>query len=277
MCTATGSVSSCAPSTTGPSTNGQSWGLRLSSWMTHSPRRFRCVSFRPFAALRRKARRRTLALLEHVLSLRTPPEGMNSYREEWFDIYRFLGWEFMLLTVGALLREHAWQTLNQVCSEVFVFDRHGDQRDRSFLEFEANLRSLDERRNRRLGLRRISIQADLIHDRIVAGGTTFTEIMQADAFLSLRSLVQQVEGRTREFWFPRTLLYLDRNGLPLYLKAGGAAIKSGLLTALGMADSKEFSVRFERAAAGQDNFANWRMDSQRIALRSATNVAQLST
>lgn len=223
-----------------------------------------------------RACRRVLELLEHILGLRTPPEGMTSYREEWFDVYRFLGWEFMLLTVAALLREHAWQTLDQVCSEVFVFRRNGDQRDRSFLEFEPYLRSLDDRRNKRLGLRRISIQTDMIHDRVSTSGTTFTEMMQADAFLSLRSVVQQPEGQTRDFWFPRTLLYLDGNRLPLFVKAGGGAIKAGLLMALGVADAKEFAARFEKVAAALNNFGDWRMDSEFIDLRSATNVAHLS-
>lgn len=223
-----------------------------------------------------RACRRVLELLEHILGLRTPPEGMTSYREEWFDVYRFLGWEFMLLTVAALLREQAWQTLDHVCSEVFVFHRNGDQRDRSFLEFEPYLRSLDDRRNKRLGLRRISIQTDMIHDRVSTSGTTFNEMMQADAFLSLRSVVQQPEGQTRDFWFPRTLLYLDGNRLPLFVKAGAGAIKAGLLKALGVADAKEFAARFEKVAAALNNFGNWRMDSEFIDLRSATNVAQLS-
>lgn len=223
-----------------------------------------------------RACRRVLELLEHILGLRTPPEGMTSYREEWFDVYRFLGWEFMLLTVAALLREQAWQTLDHVCSEVFVFHRNGNQRDRSFLEFEPYLRSLDDRRNKRLGLRRISVQTDMIHDRVSTSGTTFTEMMQADAFLSLRSVVQQPEGQTRDFWFPRTLLYLDGKRLPLFVKAGGGAIKAGILKALGVADAKEFVIRFEKVAAALNNFENWRMDGEYIDLRTAANVAQLS-
>jgi hypothetical protein len=223
-----------------------------------------------------KAFRRVLALLEQVLCLRVPPEGMSSYRDEWFDVYRFLAWEFMLLTVAALLREHAWQSLDQICSETFIFQRNGADRDRNFLEFEPYLRSLDDRRNRRLGLNRVSLQTDLIHDRVTASGMTFIEIMQADVFLSLRSLVHQPPNQMRAFWFPRTLLYLDGQRLPLFAKTSRVDIKQGLLTALAVSNSNEFSERFERAAAGLKNFSEWRMDSEYIDIRIAANVAQLS-
>lgn len=213
-------------------------------------------------------------LLERMLALLRPPMGVP-YGEYQFDVFRFLGWEFMLLTVAALLRERAWIALDHFCQELFVFYRNGTNRSSDFSVFDVPLRMLDDVRNQRLKLGRVSIQVDLLHDRITSDGCGFVEVMQADAFMSLRSLLKN-EGENGGLWYPRALLYLDDETLPLFTKAASGSVKQGLLIALGLVDAKEFSAKFEAAAARNNQFSGWRMDRYRIDMRSVVNAQALA-
>lgn len=222
--------------------------------------------------------RRTTSLLEGVFRLCNAPEEMNGYQEQWFDVFRFLSWEFILLVAAGMIRESAWESLDVLCGETFVVKRSGSERLRTFANFDCSLESLDRGRNQRLQLGRVSVTTDLLHDRARADGTKFAEIMQADLFLSVRSLLHAEGDRhSSDVWFPRTLLYARRSGeFPIFLKARSAATRSGLHRALGVSDGADFRMRFERAAAAHDNFQRWRFDFDTIDVRSLANVEALS-
>jgi hypothetical protein len=222
--------------------------------------------------------RRATNLLEGVFRLCNAPDGMNSYQEQWFDVFRFLSWEFILLITAGMIREGAWASLDALCSETFVVQRSGSERLRTFASFDCYLESLDRGRNQRLQLNRVSVTTDLLHDRAHVGGTKFEEMMQADLFLSLRSLLHSDgDGYGSDIWFPRTLLYSRRSGeFPLFLKAESAATRKGLHRALGVVDGADFGKRFEQAAATHENFQKWRFDFQRIDVRALANVEALS-
>lgn len=73
--------------------------------------------------------------------------------------------------------------------------------------FREYLHSL-EHRNNRLELRRLSIHADLLEQRIKHSGIKFRYLMQADFVLFMRAEIMKVDFYAS--WFPDKLLYVGR-------------------------------------------------------------------
>ncbi|MHC1782025.1 MAG: hypothetical protein AB9891_04545 [Anaerolineaceae bacterium] len=63
-----------------------------------------------------------------------------------------------------------------------------------------------ENRNKRLGLKRTSLQADLLKERTKGIGIDFYYLMQADFIAFMREEVETKDNRNH--WWPVTLIYL---------------------------------------------------------------------
>ena len=74
--------------------------------------------------------------------------------------------------------------------------------------FDLYSRALDEIRNKRLNLRRVSVTADLIKEHSTRKDISFDEIKQADLVLYY---ITELHG-SRFAWFPRTSVYNFRGG-----------------------------------------------------------------
>jgi TIR domain len=222
--------------------------------------------------------KRLLNLLEGLFVLCEAPEGTDNYAPHWFDVFRFLSWEFILLVTAAMIRECAWVSLDALCSEGFVVHRSGADRLLGFASFDGPLKVLDQDRNQRLQLRRVSVSADMLHARSAKDGVRFQELMQADMFLSLRSLLHAkttVHGGYT--WFPYTLCYGRRDeAFPLFMKARSDSTRRGLHKALGVHNGADFTVRYEQAAKLFKNFEGWRLDGRQINLGVLANLEALA-
>lgn len=79
-----------------------------------------------------------------------------------------------------------------------------------FAIFRHHLPSLKSR-NERLQLRRISVHADLLKDRIAARGISLDDLMQADLVLFIRAIVPIVKShKERYYWWPELLVWSTR-------------------------------------------------------------------
>ena len=91
---------------------------------------------------------------------------------------------------------------------------HRNRQFVTFGEFYGYSRALDERRNERLKLRRMSIVADLLKERSTRSDIPFRELMQADLVVFVAATVTDAR------WYPKTLIFAGHiAAFPLFLHA----------------------------------------------------------
>lgn len=166
----------------------------------------------------------------------------------WADGYRFILRELFLTTTAILLRHERYDA-----AAALLEARYGDGDDdgsrASFVVFDGYAKTLDEFRNRRLQLHRLSVSSDLLRDRADATQCSFADIMQADFVLCLRSLICKENFFVR--WFPRSLVYAERfanTGFDLFVSAAGPGRFAPLARLFKVVDRDDLTRSFEDVA-----------------------------
>lgn len=139
---------------------------------------------------------------------------------EWdFDNYKFIAHELFLYLLAVLLKHDRIEQANYLLQQQYYLPGNSDYgRDVmvSFIVFREYMRSL-EHRNKRLGLRRLSLRADLLKERCSGTGIDFRYLLQADFVAFMRA---EVEARDDyKCWWPETLLYLGHFNSPFEIFA----------------------------------------------------------
>jgi hypothetical protein len=144
---------------------------------------------------------------EKLLPFTFRPESVQSWRETDFDNYRFFNYELMLSFISILLRLKKYAEAAYFIHAPYFFRNDTCELMEKGIEiFNRHCRSLDEFRNNRLGLRRVSVTADLIKARATHQDVRFEAIHDTDLILHV---VLQLRGGRFE-WFPRTSAYGGR-------------------------------------------------------------------
>jgi hypothetical protein len=178
-----------------------------------------------------------------------PPETAGTYYPGWVDFYKFFALEAFLIQTAALLRHERWRSLRRLIDATYIV--RGSQREMTsarFVAFDEHLVSLEEHRNQRLKLSRASVSSDLLKERCSAEKTSFAELMEADVFLALKSLVV---GRTNSYgwisyWAPRTSIYASYgNKHPVFLRASDETTRYGIHTAIGVSTGAELKAKLD--------------------------------
>ena len=182
------------------------------------------------------------------------------HREEWPDNYKFFARELLLCTAASLLKVGKETLLGQFLSEPFIIESQRGTVKTDYTYFDAYLRSLNEYRNRRLNLRRLSISADMLQERAIQPELPFKDLMQADIVLAVRALTDGQEHL--HFWGPRSVISLrPLNGpLPVALRNSAPQRHSALCTLFGVSSIPEFIERFQSAKAKHPGFFAHRVD-----------------
>lgn len=172
------------------------------------------------------------------------PTQQGTFYPGWADFYGFLGLEAMLLQTAALLRHGCWNSLRRVLSATYIVRSNtGEPKTQNFTAFDAQLRALDEHRNHRLKLNRASYSADMLRERCGAETLSFSELSQADVFLTLKSLVivgSEPVDAGHSCWAPRTSVFAQYgNKHPIFMRAADDDIRSGLRQALSVVSPSE--------------------------------------
>jgi len=138
------------------------------------------------------------------------PENVQTWTEVDYDNYKFFIYELILNFVAILLQLKKYKEVTHfVNSQYFYHHPNSSELTHNGIEiFDLYPRSLDEIRNKRLSLRRVSVTADLIKSHSTRKDISFEEIKQADLVLYY---VTELHG-PRFAWFPRTSVYNFRGG-----------------------------------------------------------------
>lgn len=190
-----------------------------------------------------------------------PPTNQGNYHPGWADLYYFFAHEAFLIQTGALLRHNRWKCLRRILSAVYVIQssRQSDTTAETYVAFDKAMVSLDEHRNRRLKLNRVSIVADMLKERCSADKTSFPELMEADVFLMLGSFASSFSPMTSSdwprIWGARTTIYSSYgNKLKLFLRAADEETRSGIRNAIGVSSGSDLQTRLETARKRFPNF-----------------------
>lgn len=149
------------------------------------------------------------SFLESLLKYYDKPENVYQWNEVSFDNYRFIIHEMFLYTITVFIKYNCFETSAFLLSEGYYSLKRACRRDEramaSYTDFREHMSSL-EIRNKRLGLRRLSLRADMLKERNGSSGIRFYDVMQTDFICYLRNEIHKESGFIG--WWPETLLYL---------------------------------------------------------------------
>lgn len=217
--------------------------------------------------------------LEKVAIYQFRPPTMTSWSEWDFDNFHFIANEIFLYTIAVLLRsERMAETGELLAQNYYVGDVVPDRREPmiDFHVFNEHLASL-ERRNQRLALNRLSLQADLIEKRSHGSGVPFRNLMQADFILFLRDHLIRGNSAWRRWW-PTTLVYAGRtqySPFEIFARAQSKRYFERLMLVLGIMSKSEFDTLMVEFNEGKRQTPRWQFDS--IHPATLANWEKLST
>lgn len=161
----------------------------------------------------------------------------------WADGYRFLLRELYLTTIAILIKHEAYAAVSVLLDA--DYSQNDDGPALRFTVFDGYAKTLDEFRNRRLQLHRMSVSSDVMRDRVDPTACDFESLMQADFILCMRSLVCEPSFFVR--WYPRLLVYADdlaMTGFDLFVRGVDAAQFGPIAQLLDCADWATLLERF---------------------------------
>eukprot|EP00456_Euglypha_rotunda_P012910 TRINITY_DN13754_c0_g1_i8.p1 TRINITY_DN13754_c0_g1~~TRINITY_DN13754_c0_g1_i8.p1 ORF type:complete len:484 (+),score=58.90 TRINITY_DN13754_c0_g1_i8:1549-3000(+) len=198
-----------------------------------------------------------IKLMEGIGAHFGPPESAGTYYPGWADFYKFFALEAFLIQTAALLRNERWRTLRRLVDATYIV--RGSQLEMTsarFVAFDEHLVSLEEHRNQRLKLSRVSVSADLLKERSSAEKTSFAELMEADVFLALKSLIvgRATSDGWISYWAPRTSIYASYgNKHPVFLHASDETTRNGIHTAIGVRSGAEIKAKLDSSESLLDH------------------------
>ncbi len=156
---------------------------------------------------------------ESLIPYMNRPTNISQWKESDFDNYRFVVHELFLYALAIFLKYDRLDQANYLLQQQYYVPENSDygRNDMvSFTVFREYLMSL-ENRNKRLGLRRLSIRADLLKERCAGTGIDFRHLLQADFVAFMRAEIEAKDEFSR--WWPETLLYIGNFNGPFEIFA----------------------------------------------------------
>ncbi len=153
-----------------------------------------------------------LGALESILAFQYRHHTTGAFYKCSEDNYKVLLYELFLYTIAIFLKAKKYEEARQLIDfrYVAVRDSDSDRTAHSFSDFNNYASSIEEYCSKQL--QRISVTADLIHDRATNKMIHFSDILQADVLLTLAA-----RGRS---WYPRCMVFSRDGGkFELFVRA----------------------------------------------------------
>lgn len=187
---------------------------------------------------------RLLRVVESIGRLMYRDEDVRQWRETDYDAYRLAAYESFLILVASAIREERFDLAKRAFTTAYLVspnDRGSGASTEDFSVFRQHLPSL-EYRKQRLGLNRVSLIADILHDAHKGGIPSFEEIMQADLIAFVRSFTPA--ARRASNWYPETLVYAARTfaSFPVFARAESKEYFERLAPVLGVTSPDDLKV-----------------------------------
>lgn len=161
---------------------------------------------------------------ENLFPYMERPEHITSWNEWDFDNFRFIVHELFLYAVACFLKQERFESAAYLLNTPYYQPsqaQSGREVMCPFYRTSHHMKSLAYRKER-LNLNRISVHADILHQRNAGSGVEFRYLMQADFVLFLNSRIATSGWHA---WWPETLVYLDHWTSPFEIFARSTSIK----------------------------------------------------
>ncbi len=202
-----------------------------------------------------------------------PPPNTRYSNEMAFEHYRFIALELFLYTISITIKYKNYSAYTLLTEDKYIINNGIETTSCDYCRMNHRLRGLDEVRNTRLELRRVSITADLLKERADFEYIDFENIMQSDFLLCLKGAFS---GNINTSWFPRTLVYRSRAYQPfeIFLRAESDNGMKHLGKLINIANKEELKQKFLKAKE-MHYFDGWTFDGWPINFSSCMNFEKL--
>jgi hypothetical protein len=160
------------------------------------------------------------------------------------DNFKFLAHELFLYAIAALIRHERFAAVKYLLDTGFYLRKDfysGSDPLVDFSKFYQYMRSLNHR-NDRLGLRRLSIRADMLKHRSVGTGFEFRDLMQADFVLFLKGFTDNTDQFGN--WIPDTLVYRESSApFEIFARARSTAYFNKIGPMLGIQSKEDLEAK----------------------------------
>lgn len=151
-------------------------------------------------------------LLTSAKSNQAPLPGVNSWRDADYEHIGFIIHELATAVVALLVKHRRFQTVHNLINRTYFYRTNtGELRTVTFNDFYQYMRTLDDHRNSRLKLNRVSIAADIQKENAAKyDAVNFDDLHNADSLLHLLTRFNFPDNRDA-WWFPRLSVYSRRS------------------------------------------------------------------
>lgn len=152
------------------------------------------------------------SFLERLLPYQERPVRFGSHFQHSEDNYKFILYELFLYTIASLIKARSYTSVLSLFEHRYVTREYLDDETLAkftFNQFNNHPPSLEGDCADRGETRRLSVMADLLHDRADRNDIRFSDLLQADVVCCL------ADSRVKQYcsWYPRSLVYAGRIGL----------------------------------------------------------------
>lgn len=211
--------------------------------------------------------------LEGLIPYLERSESVTSYREWDFDNFKFIVHELFLYAIASLLRYEKFGAAGYLLTQEYYVpgrSEFGSNAMVSYIVFRAYMQSL-EHRNERLGLRKLSLRAQLLKERVAGVGLEFRHLMQADFVVFLRDRLDRPEDQW--YWWPETLIYAGRSRGPfeIFARSRSLAYFENLKRLLGIDDPASLQMLAMHLDEDRSRKPRWQSETISVVELSGAN------
>lgn len=202
-----------------------------------------------------------LRFFESLIPYMDRPENVTSWSDSDFDNFRFIIHELFLYAVACLLKYECFNSLSYLLRQNYYVEGNSDYGKNVMVPFDVfqqYIRSLDNR-NKRLELRKLSLQAHLLEQRSKTSGMTFRQLMQADFVLFIRDSFDSIRNKRHQRWAPITLVYAETFAGPfeIFARAQSKEYFEKLKCLFDIHQKTDFSLLFDAFKDGRLQVPRW--------------------
>lgn len=155
--------------------------------------------------------------LSKMAQYQNRPYRLQEYRDADFDNYKFFCYEAVLYFVAVFISKGRFKEIAYLVNSTYFFESSTGLTDHGGINiFNEYPRSLEEIRNQRLKLNRVSIVADMIRSRAEGSSVDFDALLEADLILHYVTFLHIVPRQDWNWnwsvWFPRLSPFSSRTG-----------------------------------------------------------------
>ncbi|MES5323620.1 SEFIR domain-containing protein [Alcaligenes phenolicus] len=200
--------------------------------------------------------------LESMIPYMSRTHGISQWSDWDFDNYKFIVHELFLYALAILLKHDRIEQANYLLQQQYYLpgnSEYGRDTMVSFTVFRENLHSFDHR-NQRLGLRRLSLRADLLKNRCTGIGIDFRYLLQADFVAFMRAEVETQD--TYNQWWPETLVLLGHFNSPfeIFARSVSKSYFNNSKVLLSIEVPKDLEPLFKSYQDGSRELPRWQFD-----------------